>query len=712
MSFKKNFLILLILTWVFQPISVYCADKAITFNFVDVELPVVAKYISDVTGRNFIFDEKFKGKVTIIAPTELTTDESFDLFTSVLELKGFTVAPSGVNAYKIIPTAMAKQQGLDVKKISRHVDGTYIARLISLNHTSSEEAVSFLKPLISRTGHISSFGPGNLILVIDSGLNIQKILKIIKNIDKLSTSNMPEIVFLKYAGADNVAEIINDGMVRGPAVLKGKNLKSGYTVKVVADTRLNAVIIFGTKEMTKSIQQLISILDVPSEKEQGRINIYFLENANAEEVSKVLQGILKAIQKTAPIPGRRPGEISQGTASGIIVTPDKSTNSLVIIASPAEYRDIISVIERLDKKKKQVYVEAMIVEASINNLLDVGLNYRAIGRHHGEPVVIGGLGIMDNTAIQSIISGLSGFSIGGLGNFLDIPVTSVDSDGTISTSNINVPGISALFNLNDFKGAVNILSTPQILTADNEEAEIVVGENIPIITKRESDPTRELSVFSSIERHDVGVKLKITPHISEGDHVSLEIFQEISSVKHESNADILISVGPTTTIRSTKTSVVVRDGETVVIGGLMQENFEDNITKIPLLGDIPILGWLFTYKHRQKSKTNLLVFMTPHIIRDADGLSDLTQSKRTEYALTEKLYDSGQVLVRLENRIKGDDFEGLLQDKNASISRYIKELDIYVVDIPDSCDTRQFASDLILMEEVRHATPYYKYRAH
>jgi general secretion pathway protein D len=235
-------------------------------------------------------------------------------------------------------------------------------------------------------------------------------------------------------------------------------------------------------------------------------------------------------------------------------------------------------------------------------------------------------------------------SVGGLGNFIDIPF-SKRSDGTPVTSTLTIPGFAALFSLNEFRDSVNVLSTPQILTSDNKEAEIVVGENVPFISSRERDVTTTNTVLNNIERMDVGIKLRLTPQITEGDYVKLDLYQEISAVIQEA-AVITISVGPTITKRSTKTSVVVKDNQTVVIGGLMQEKDEENVTKVPLLGDIPILGWLFKQKSISKNKTNLIVFLTPHIIKGAEHIERLTETKKVEFARVEDTYKQGEALIQ------------------------------------------------------------------
>ncbi len=603
----------------------------ISFNFVDVEIPVVIKFISEITGDNFLFDERVKGKVTIIAPTKLTIDESFSLFTSVLSLKGYTIIPTGPKIYKIIPSSLAKQSGAISTGEKLPVNESYITKLIPIKHIRADEAIKFLRPLVSRDGHISAFGPRNLLLVVDSAVNIGKVMSIIKLID------MPSTV-----------------------------------------------------------------------QEAAKINVYFLENADATNLAKVLQGIVKDL-RTSYKSSRRQIKKKIGPASVPVlnVTPDKTTNSLIIVAPPSDYKNIVRVIKQLDKRRKQVFVEAMIIEASIARLKELGARWRAMAKVNDEPVAIGGFGNISSRAVQSIISGLTGFSVGGMGNFLDIPVTTVTSSGSVSTQKLTAPGFAALFSLNYFKNAVNVLSTPQILTSDNEEAEIVVGENVPFISKRERDLTTSNTVLSSIERKDVGITLRITPQITEGDYVKLNIFQEISAVK-DTPESVLTSVGPTTTKRSTKTTIVVKDGHTVVIGGLMQEKEEKGIAKTPILGDIPVIGWLFKFERTSKDKTNLLVFLSPHVVKETSQLSKITEDKYMEFVKKEKFYASGELLVKFREGVSKEKAQEIISRAGASVIKYYKGIKVYHIKLNPDRKVEDAVREFTSIPDVLYAEPNYK----
>ncbi|MBI4826892.1 MAG: hypothetical protein HY807_10820 [Nitrospirae bacterium] len=594
----------------------------IAFNFVDVDIPTIIKFISKITGDNFIFDETIRGKITIIAPTELTIEESFTLFTSVLNMKGFTIIPAGTKTYTIVPSIQATQSGEISSGDHMPVDERYITRILAIENINAEEALKFLRPIVSKNGHLAVFGPRNLLMIVDSALNIEKVVKVLERIDQPPTFDEP-----------------------------------------------------------------------------SRINIYFVEHADATELAKVLEGIIRstrAASQTTPDPKAQTDNVSR-----ISITPDKATNSLVIVAAPSEYKNISEIIKALDKKRKQVFVEAMIIEASIDKVKAVGSKWRAAVTHDDEPRLIGGVGNVSLTTVDAIINGLSGFTVGGMGNFFNIT-------DPVSGEMISVPGYAALFSLSDFKDAINILSTPQILTADNEEAEIIVGENVPFISKREGNADTVASTYSTnIERQDVGIRLKITPQITEGDFVKLNVYQEISSVK-DASENILTTVGPTTTKRSTKTTIIVKDENTVVISGLMQEKEEESISKLPLFGDIPLLGWLFKHKGVTKTKTNLLLFLTPHVIKEASQLSDLTSIKHKAFSMEEKQYIKDELLVRFQDDVSKEAAEEIISKQGASVINIMKGLNIYHIKLRPGQTVEEAINEFSSYPEVVYAEPNYK----
>jgi general secretion pathway protein D len=602
----------------------------VSINFVDVDISTFIKFISEVTGKNFIYDNRVKGKVTVIVPRKLTIDEAFTLFTSILEIKGFTIV-STEHAYKVIPAAMARQSGAEVVtgiEERVRVDDTYIVRLIPLNFISGQEVIPFLRPLISKNGYLSLFGPKNTLLVADTARNIDKLLEIVTIVDSGGEYEEFEIVYLRYAQAEVITQVLHEMAPRlggsTASQQRGQPGKSSAVgkIRIIPDTRLNAIILVGPRDQRESLKESIAFLDVPSPATSSNINVYYLENADVLELAKVLEGLTK----TTGARRAKGGAATSPTefTGDIRITPDKATNALVVIASPPDYQSLVQVIKKLDRRPRQVFVEAMITEVTIGKALDLGTKWRMTGTEEGKPIVIGGVGTVDTSTLSSIMTGLAGLTVGGLANFITVPITLPDG----SSSSLTAPGFAALFRLAEFRDVINVLSTPHILTSDNKEAEIIVAENVPFLSSLEREATTTgQPLIQSIEREDVGITLRITPQISEENYVKLDIYQEISAIATTTveAADLI------TTKRSARTSVVVRDRQTAVIGGLIQEVETVNITKVPLLGDIPILGWLFKIKSKQKQKKNLLVFITPYIVRDFEELDRLKRRKEEEY---------------------------------------------------------------------------------
>jgi general secretion pathway protein D len=675
-----------LLVTVFSPAPALCAGEKVSFHFVDVDITAVAKFVSDMTGRNFIYDERVRGKVTVIAPTKISESDAYSLFTSVLQLKGYAVVPSGAGAYKIVPIGEAKQSGVKISDKRIPVNEDFIARLIPVEHIDANTALKFVQPIISRNGYISAFGPGNLILIMDSGLVIDKVARIFKAIDKPFEEEEPEVIYLKHSDADEVARILNGGAKK----TKKKGAKAG--VNAVAVKRINALVLYGNKALRASMLKLIEKLDVETRAEQGIINVYFLENADAEEMGKVLKNLFT---------GKGPKAGKQISSSAVSITPDKGTNSLVIMASPTDFTIMEGVIEQLDRKRRQVFVEALIVEASLDKLRDLGSRWRYTAKRHGKPLVVGGVGEINSQTMQGIITGLSGMTVGGMGNYMKYEIL---DPSTGSNIDLTVPGFAALFSMSEFHGALNVLSSPQILTSDNTEAEIHVGENVPFISKTETNASGLAT--RSIERKDVGITLRIMPQITEGENVKLDIYQEISSVK-ESTETLLAEVGPSTTKRSTKTTVIVSNEQTVVISGLMEEREEQVETRVPLLHRIPLLGWLFKYRSTTKQKTNLLVFLTPHVIGDYEDLAAITKARQDTFARREKQLVEGHVVVRFAEGTSEDLAMAILTEKKTVYKERLEDGG-YVVQLPKKMKAKKGIRLFRKVPEVAVVEPHFQ----
>ncbi|HEY6009485.1 MAG TPA: type II secretion system secretin GspD, partial [Geobacteraceae bacterium] len=591
--------------------------KGVVLNFSDVDIATMVKFISDLTGKNFIMDERVKGKISVFSPSKLSTEEAFNVFTSVLELKGFTMVQVG-KVYKIIPTSAARQSGMKVFTDEERgpVNDSYVARVITLEHISAQEAVTFLQPMVSKDGYISAFSGTGMFLVLDSALNIQKLLGIVALIDSDQQAREgAEVIFLKHAGAEATATALRDWLTsRGKgqkAATPGSAPAAGSPV--IADTRLNALIVFGNAADKEEVKKFVALVDVLPPTTSSKVNVYYLEHADATDVAKVLEGVVKG--SAAPAPAAAPGAAPQQSpfeGGKISITPDKATNSLVILASPADYQNIIQVVQKLDKRRRQVFVEAVIAEISLNKLKDLGLQWGLLGAaSDGKYATV--VGQYDpQGVISTLISTLSTATSSGL---ITLPSTTTPAN------------FAAVLKALETDGVVNVLSSPTILTSDNKEAEIFVGENVPFVSSTNLSSTG-LSQ-QSVVRQDTGITLKITPLITEGEYVKLDIYQEISAVKDANSKGAAADI--TTTKRSAKTGVVVKDKQTVVIGGLMQDQDQETESKIPLLGDIPGLGWLFKTKSVTRTKTNLMIFLTPRVIKDASDLALVTDEQRGKF---------------------------------------------------------------------------------
>lgn len=596
-------------------LPVQALAKGVVLNFNDVDIATMVKFISDLTGRNFIMDERVKGKISVYSPAKLSTEDAFNVFTSVLELKGFTIVPSG-KVYKVVPTAAAKQSGTRIFEEGDRlpVNDSYVARVISLQHISASEAMAFLQPMVSKDGSIAVFGPGNLLLVVDAALNIQKLLDIVQAIDTEQRREGLELVFLKNASAESVANLVREWLGSKDKTAKPGVQAASGSATVVADTRLNALMVFGSDAMKEDVKRLVAMVDVAPPSTSSKVNVYYLENADATDVAKLLDGVVKGTTATTPATGQAQAAAAtqQSPFEGgkISITPDKATNALVIMASPTDYQNLLQVIKKIDRRRRQVFVQAVIAEVSLDKLHELGLKWGMLGAaSDGKYATV--VGQYDpQGAISTILSTLA---TSGTSNLITIP-----SLGTPAN-------FAAVLSALDSNGAVNVLSTPNILTSDNKEAEIFVGENVPFVTATNLSSTG-LSQ-QSVERKDTGITLKLTPQISEGEYVKLDIYQEISAVKDsKGQATDLV-----TTKRSAKTAVVVKDKDTVAIGGLIQDQEQETISQVPLLGDIPGLGWLFKYKKISRTKTNLMILLTPRIVRDAADLADISRQQKERF---------------------------------------------------------------------------------
>jgi general secretion pathway protein D len=611
----------------------------LSMDFTDVDLAVLIKFISEQTRRNFIFDERVQGKVTIISPRKITVDEAFEVFLSVLQVKGFTTVEAG-RVIKIVPLRDVKQESIPVA-VSDGSSAKYITQLIPLQYVDAAEVVPLLAPIISRDGLIASFPASNMLLLIDSRSNIGRIMKILAEVDAAGAAAMLRIFPMAHAFAPDVAKTLETLYLEGPPTTPGPRARAtrpgrsrGIQPRFIPDARTNSLIVLAGIEVIDDIEDLIRNLDIPTPEHTGKINVYYLEHADAEELARVLSALSEQRPGAVPAAAREPGQQQAITVKGIItaeleggvkITADKATNSLIIIASPHDYQTLLDVIRKLDIPRRQVYVESLIMEISLDRARDVGVEFRG-AVETGDGAVLSGTNFDFRGNVNEFLSALAlgapplvfsgtGLIAGGILGNVVLP------DGT------EIPAITAILRAAQSRDNINVLSSPHLLTLDNREAEILVGENVPFITSQARDITNLANIISTIERVDVGITLRITPQIHESEFVSLDIYQESSDVTISPILDANL-VGPTTTKRSARTTVLVRNGHTVVLGGMMQERTNTIQRQVPILGDIPILGNLFKFKSASRRKTNLLLFLTPHIIKQPEDMARVTERER------------------------------------------------------------------------------------
>ena len=612
-------------------VSAQAADinNGITLDFKNIELTDLIQTISALTGKNFVYDDSVRGKATIISSEQMTKKEAYQLFLTVLNVKGYTVVPSG-KTHKIISTKRAHESNLPALKTATNQD-QFVTRMISLKNISAENiASSILSPLMPKTSNIAVYQPSNMLIITDNAANIAKLTKIINELDVPGAVQSMKVIALKYADAKNAATICNDIVGDKKDLRKTRIAKnvlasnSNNNTKVIAYERTNRLIVVANEEELTTIMKLVKDLDQPLTNNRSRFNLYYLENADAEILSKTLNQIINGLKPATHSPTQSKQPFASVIDDNVNITADIPTNSLIINATPEDYVVLKEIIKQLDIRRKQVFVEALIMELSIDATQSLGIGLQG-GVEVGDEGVIGISTNMDSGISPSLLtSSVEGILAGGFSKLIEY----TDDSGNI----IKIPALSALLKLSKTDTNVNILSAPRLLTSANEEAEIVVGRNVPIITSRLSDTgssTTSLAQSVSIERKDVALTLRFTPQITEGDLVRLKVYQETTDlVSAANNVGNVNDVGPTFTTRKISNTVLAKSGQTVVLGGLISTNITENETKVPLLGDIPILGWLFKSTSHDEQKTNMLVFITPTIIKNTDDLTTITTNNR------------------------------------------------------------------------------------
>jgi general secretion pathway protein D len=590
--------------------------QLVSIDFNNVDIGVFIKFISDLTKRNFVVDDKVRGKVTIISPGKITVDEAYKVFESVLEVYGYTAVKSG-EITKIIPSPEARAKNIKTRlqEESGAADDSIVTQIIPLRYADPNEIKNLFTPLISRNSVIQAYPPTNTLIVTDVSSNIKRLLKILKAIDITGVGQQIALIPVEHASAAKLVTLL-ETIFKSP---KRGRTTGEKEVTFVADERTNVIVALASEGDVENVRQLVKKLDVETPKAQGNIHVYYLENASAEDLVKVLQDIPAKGTET-----KEPGKpVAPALSSKVHISADKATNSLIITADPEDYQVLEAIIKKVDIPRAMVYIEALIMEVNVTKDFSLGTQWIVgeKGSYKGKDFVSGGgfqntdsplFSFSPGTDTTTVVPSLAnGFSLGVFGEALNI-------------SGITFPSISAVINAYKKDSDVRILSTPQILTTDNQEAKIYVGENLPFQTTATVSSSSVGEVYNSFEYRDVGKTLKITPHISKDRMVRLTLSLEVTSLQSTTESR------PTTLKRTVDTTAIVKDGHSVVLGGLIDDT--DNVTavKTPCLGDIPGFGYLFGTKAKSFDKSNLYVFLTPKVIQTSEEASKVASSKRTQ----------------------------------------------------------------------------------
>lgn len=586
-------------------------QRFISLDFNNVDIRLFIQYMSELTGKNIIVDKAVQGNVTILSPTKVSEEEAYRVFESVLEVNGFTTVPSG-SVTKILPAAAARSKSIETIRAGMdvHPEDKVVTQLVPLKHSSPDAMKKVLTPLVSKTSVVISHPRSNMLILTESLSNIQRLLAIIESLDVEYTEEEVAVIPLQNAAAASIAKIITTVFKQSPVTKKGAIPKS--VPRVVPYERVNAIVVLAGVEDLMRVKRLVASLDTPVQRNEGNIHVYYLQNANATELAKVLNALPEG-KSTEAEKGKAP-PISRS----VKVMPDEETNSLLITASREEFNVLEGVIKKLDIPRQMVYLEALIMEVNTEKDFNVGVEWAAGG------VFSDGTGELltgfsgDGDAVGSLMDMFGdeppqlsdGFTLGVLKQGIEI-------------GGVTFPNIGAILRAYKSDSDINIISTPQILTTDNKKAEISVGENVPYITSQNT--TESEQDYTQYEYRDVATKLTITPQINQADTLRLEIETEIVKLKANS-----LALRPTTFRRTASTTVLVNDNDTIVIGGIIGQDATFNESKIPLLGDIPFLGWLFKTQATTNVETNMFIFITPRIVRNPADIAGVTLEKEDD----------------------------------------------------------------------------------
>ncbi|WP_437734169.1 type II secretion system secretin GspD [Sorangium sp. So ce1335] len=633
----------------------------VSFNLDEADLPELVKAISNITGRRFIYGGKLRQiKATVYAPEKVTVAEAYSAFLSILASNDLTVIPHG-RFLKIVETPGAVSETTPVFGAAAPVpaEDRFVTRLYRLSHIDANDAGGVLSKFKSKDGDVTVYPPGNLLIITDTGTNIQRMLRIVEEIDVGGAGDQLWVQPVHYGSAAEVAtklnEIVDPRAAGGAGGRPGRGGGGGGTgARIIADDRTNSLIITASEPDYLRVLGILKRLDVPQSGE-GQVHVLSLQHAGCKELSATLNQVLGgsaggggaavggrgAARNAPPVPGST-DDIFEGQVK---VTCDEASNKLLITSSPHDYAQLRAVIDQLDEPRRQVFIEAVIMDVNVNRSLDFGIGYHAgapFNTDDGQGLVYGGNNVVPS--VGGLPSQLGALALGVRG--VEIP-----NSNNIFGTGLSIPAFGVVLHALAQDGDSNVLATPHILATDNVPAEISIGQNIPLQTNVGGGGLNQLASLAggagaagalgglgglggllggfggAAARQDVGTKIKVIPHVNDSDQVRLELTEEIS----DAGAPLEGALGAIPiNKRTASTTLVVRDQQTVVIGGLVRDGTTTSETKIPVLGDIPVLGFLFRQRVRTKTKTNLLLVLTPYVIRDQEDLRAIFERKMQE----------------------------------------------------------------------------------
>jgi general secretion pathway protein D len=588
-----------------------------TLNMKDADIQALIATVSEITGKNFIVGPNVQGKVTVVSARPMKPDEIYDVFLSVLRVHGYAAIPSG-SMIKIVPEAVAQQDGSGgLNGTHQHETDELVTQIVPVKHVSATELVPILRPLMPQGAQLIAHPASNSLVISDRAGNVERMISIIQRIDTVSDSGV-DVIPLQHASAAEVARILSQ-------LSDTKGVDAADAPRVFADERTNSILLSGGKSGRLRLRALVAHLDTPI-SDGGETQVVYLNYANAKDLVPILEGVAATLTGDVPpnaktAAGAATGSASSGSSTATIQAHE-GDNALVISAPPAVFRSLQAVIRQLDIRRAQVLIEAVIAEVSDETANELGIQWQVpLGdKSH----VIGGTNFTGNTPGNNIFNVTSGLNAAGgpaisVGNGLNLGYLD-----TITLNGKQLLSLGGLVSALRSNGKNNILSTPSVMTLDNQEAMIKVAQEVPFVTGSYTTNTGGNSgsngnttgignPFQTIQRKDVGLTLTVTPHINSGDTVRLDIHQEVSNLL----PPVQGAVDLVTNKREIKTTVMVKDDSLLVLGGLISDNVKDSVQKVPALGDIPLIGNLFRYRSNDHTKQDLMVFLHPKILRDA-----------------------------------------------------------------------------------------------